>query len=373
MIGTAPTFSVTDFVEIFNQSLAMTFPEVAIIGELADFRISKNRWTYFDLKDDASSVKFFGSVYVLPGPLESGMMLSVSGRPYLHPQFGFSVQVESIQVVGEGAINKAQQLLKAKLEREGLFDYDRKRQLPMYPEKIALIASGESAGYSDFIKVSKSRWPILEIDHYETNVQGADAPKMIVEAIKNANQGNYDVVVITRGGGAKADLSAFDHEQVVRAIASTRAPSLVAVGHERDVVLAELVADVRASTPSNAAEILVPDVGSEKKQIILAKNVIENSLRDWFDRLSVEVRSRKKDLASIVENRIEMAKSEAVYHRNLLRALDPNLPLEKGYVIARDRGGKVIKTVASARSETDFELQFKDGKLKVRGLNDERE
>src|SRR5690554_6110271 len=143
-------FSVSDFVGVLNQTLEHAYPNVVIVGELANFKVSKNRWVYFDLKDEYASVRFFGTVYNLPGPLEDGMMLQVRGNPRLHPLYGFSVSVQTIQPVGEGSLKKAAALLQAKLTAEGLFEESRKRPLPYPPARIGLITSGESAAYADF-------------------------------------------------------------------------------------------------------------------------------------------------------------------------------------------------------------------------------
>src|SRR5262249_23678661 len=147
-----------EFVAVCNQTLEYAYPHVTVTGELANFRISKNRWVYFDLKDDEACVRFFGTVYQLPGPLEDGMTLAVSGVPRLHPLYGFSINVLSMRPTGEGSIKKAAQLLEAKLTQEGLFDPQRKRALPYPPTHIGLITSAESAAYRDFIKVLGERW-----------------------------------------------------------------------------------------------------------------------------------------------------------------------------------------------------------------------
>ncbi len=216
---------------------------------------------YFDLKDDESSVKFFGTVYALPGPLEDGMVVRVSGSPRLHPQYGFSVNYTNIQPVGEGSLRKAADLLAAKLEKEGLFAPERKRALPYPPGRVALITAGGSAAYADFVKILNARWRGVAVEHFDVLVQGEQAPGQIVSAIAAANAlaAVPDVLVLTRGGGSAEDLAAFSTEPVVRAVAGSRVPTLVAIGHEVDFSLAELAADRRASTPSNAAELLTPD------------------------------------------------------------------------------------------------------------------
>ncbi len=364
MIGSAPAFSVSDFVAVFNQSISLAYPEVVIVGELSNFRISKNTWVYFDLKDESASVKFFGSVRSLPGPLEDGMMLEVVGRPYLHPQFGFSIQFQTVSVTGEGSINKAQLLLAKKLEAEGLFDVARKRTLPFAPAKIGIVSSKESAGYGDFIKITKRRWPSLEMVLFDVRVQGVDAPEEIISAISRANQTDLEVLVIIRGGGSRDDLAAFDHEHVVRAVAGSRIPTIVAIGHERDIVISELVADFRASTPSNAAEILVPDVVEEKRLVGHMRKQLNQALQSFADSTAND----KTFYTDQINVRVEQKYQESVKYlkqsRSLLSAFDPKLPLSRGFAIARASTG-LIKTAKSAKTAGSFSLEFKDGKINV--------
>src|SRR5579864_1836422 len=193
--------SVSEFVALLNQTLEFAYPNVTIAGELSDFRVSKNKWVYFNLKDEFASVKFFGSVYQLPGPLEDGLLLEVRGMPQLHPLYGFSVNVQNIRPVGEGSIRRAAALLQAKLAREGLFDESRKRPLPYPPQHIGLITSSEAAAYSDFMKILNARWQGLTIDFIDVAVQGEQAVGQIVEAIEHFNTlaEPPEVLVITRG------------------------------------------------------------------------------------------------------------------------------------------------------------------------------
>ena len=216
--------SVSDFVALLNQTLEFAYPSVTIIGELANFRVSKNRWVYFDLKDDKASVKFFGTVYQLPGPLEEGMLLKVRGQPRLHQLYGFSVNVLSMLPAGEGSIRRAADLLQAKLTVEGLFDPARKRALPYPPSRVGLITSAQSAAYADFIKIMNARWQGVEIELIDVQVQGEPAPEQISQAIEqfNAQALPPEVLVLIRGGGSAEDLAAFSSEQVTRAVAASR-------------------------------------------------------------------------------------------------------------------------------------------------------
>jgi len=206
----AVELSVSDFVALLNQALEYAYSGVVIVGELANLRVSKNRWVYFDLKDEFSSVKFFGTVYQLPGPLEDGMMLKVRGLPKLHNLYGFSVNVQTIQPVGEGTIKRAAQLLQAKLTAEGLFDEARKRSLPYPPARIGLITSKQSAAYADFIKILDVRWRGLEVELIDVQVQGEVAPAQITAAIEqfNGRPQPPETLIIIRGGGSAEDLAA---------------------------------------------------------------------------------------------------------------------------------------------------------------------
>src|SRR5579871_314038 len=165
-------FSPSDFVAVFNQTLEYAYPSVVIEGELANFRIAKNRWVYFSLQDELASVSFFGAVNQLPGPLEDGLMARVVGVPRMHPRYGFSVNLLSITPVGEGALRKAGDLLAKKLAAEGLFAPERKRPLPALPERVGLITATGSAAAADFIKILGERWGGLEILLRDSFVQG---------------------------------------------------------------------------------------------------------------------------------------------------------------------------------------------------------
>jgi exodeoxyribonuclease VII large subunit len=366
MIGQTPVFSVSDFVAIFNQSLEMMYPQVCISAELANFRISKGMWVYGDLKDDSASVRLFGTTRQLPGPLEDGMMLEVYGRPYLHPRFGFSIQIDSVRPVGSGAIKKAQDLLRIKLEKEGLFEAARKRGLPFAPEKVGLIASSESAAYSDFFKIIQRRWPMLDVVEYETLVQGAEAPAQIARAIEVANQHiDLEVLIIIRGGGSKDDLSAFDHEQVVRAVAASRIPTMVAIGHERDLSLAELAADSRASTPSNAAEMLVPDSKAERAELAHISSRLGDILKSHIDSLESVIEHTKIQSEDLLKRIVSNLDRDIAVTKQLVGLLNPRQPLERGFVLVRNKEGRVMRSVVSAQGEQALTLEFVDGKLQV--------
>lgn len=355
-------YSVTDFVAVFNQTIQYAYPFVTIEGELSNFRVSKNRWVYFDLKDETSNVKFFGTIYQLPGPLEDGMKLRVSGTPQLHPNYGFSVTMQSIALAGEGTIKKASQLLELRLQKEGLFDDARKRALPYPPERIGLIASGESAAYSDFLKIINARWGGVEIDHYDVQVQGDDAVGQVKTAIEYFNAHNVppEVLIITRGGGSMDDLQAFSSEPVVRAVAASRIPTLLAIGHERDMSLAEKAADVRASTPSNAAELLVPDRRDQLSQLENYQQGLKRQIADTIKFQSQQLEALQDSLKQRIAHQL-VQKQQYLEHLQLtLDQINPKRVLQWGYAIVRaDKTN--VRSRKNLQSKDKISIEFHDG------------
>jgi exodeoxyribonuclease VII large subunit len=359
-------FSVSDFVAVFNQTLEYAYPVVTVQGELTNFRVSKGRWVYFDLKDELASVKFFGTVYNLPGPLEDGLMVQVSGTPRLHPLYGFSITIQQIRPVGEGSLRRAAALLETKLCTEGLFDQGRKRPLPYPPRRVGLITSGQSAAYHDFIKIMGQRWGGLEIELADVQVQGALAPEQLVAALEyfNTHEIPVDVLVMTRGGGSAEDLAAFNTEQVTRAVAASRIPTLVAIGHEVDISLAELAADQRASTPSNAAELLVPD----KRHILQQLQTIPAHLAASLDQMLTgqqdALQQQVMQMDELLRAKLLAAQERVQNRQQLLQALGPQFILNRGYAIVRKQGRAVRSTSEVAPGDT-LDVQLSNGTLQV--------
>lgn len=353
---------VSEFVALLNQTLEYAYPNVVITGELSNFRLSKGRWVYFDLKDDTASVKFFGTVYQLPGPLEDGMLLKVRGQPRLHQLYGFSVNILSIQLAGEGTIRRAAELLRVKLEQEGLFDEARKRPLPYPPARIGLVTSSQSAAYADFIKILQARWQGVAVDLIDVQVQGEPAPAQIAAAIEQFGTESElpEVIVVIRGGGSAEDLAAFSTEQVTRAVAASRIPTLVAIGHETDLSLAELAADRRASTPSNAAELLVPD----RLQVRDALQTVKLQLNQAAGRRLALARGDIRQQAAVFETavlqRLSQGRQTLKSYSALLAALNPQAVLRRGYAIVR-REGQALRSLGQVTQDDIVEVQLADG------------
>ncbi len=360
-------FSVSDFVAVLNQTLEYAYPTVTIVGELSNFRISKNKWVYFDLKDEYSSVKFFGTIYQLSGPLEDGLTMQVRGVPRLHPLYGFSVTAQSMQPVGEGSIKKAASLLQDKLTKEGLFDQSRKRAIPYPPKSVGLIASSESAAYHDFIKVLNERWCGVDISLADVQVQGEAAIGQIVAAIEYFNQQAIppEVLIITRGGGSADDLAVFSTEQVTRAVAGSRIPTIVAIGHEVDISLAELAADMRASTPSNAAQLLTPDKKATLNQLNISSDTLWSMVQNIFSGQIDDLARKSLDLGNYIGSTLDRAEQLLRANNNLLEALSPKSVLKRGFAIIRSTG-KVVDKAKGIAIGKELSLELADGYITVK-------
>ncbi|MEI6850472.1 MAG: exodeoxyribonuclease VII large subunit [Candidatus Saccharibacteria bacterium] len=348
---THPIFSVSDFIAIVNQTLEYAYPNIEIEGEVASFKVNQGKFIFFDIKDKDGSIGCFMTVWQLRVPIEDGMKVVVSATPKLTKWGKFSLTVKSVRPSGEGALKKSFEILKSKLEDEGLFLQERKRLLPLIPQYIAVISSTGAAGYADFIKIVNERWGGVKIDVANVQVQGLAAPDQIIKAIDFFNQKYIlpEALIIIRGGGSADDLSAFNDEPLVRSIAGSRIPTLVGVGHETDESLADLVADVRASTPSNAAQILVPD----KFEIIRAVKVQVSSL---LPRILQSIDQQKKnisaeliDVIKLIEKAVDEQSMGVLNIKSVITQLNPNRVLARGYAMIRG----IIKNDSIIEIETN--------------------
>ncbi|HUY53233.1 MAG TPA: exodeoxyribonuclease VII large subunit [Candidatus Dormibacteraeota bacterium] len=363
-------FSVSDFVAVFNQSISYAYPHVYVEGEIENFKISKNKWIYFSLRDDFASVRFFGTIFQLPGPLEDGLKIRVKGTPFLHPQYGFSINVSQIRPIGEGSIKKATKLLENKLKNEGLFDLSRKRMIQYPSTSIGLITSVGSAAYHDFIKIINERWSGLDIKVRDVQVQGDIAASQIINAIDNFNGDidPVDVLVIIRGGGSVEDLSSFNEEQLIRSIASSRVPTLVAIGHEVDICLSELVADKRCSTPTHAAEILTPNKKDVKKELkaigFQMENLIENKIIFSYR----DLQDNRDKLFERIDLLFDRYNRQIMDFKNLLNVLNPLDILKRGYAVIKRSGKLIAPVLVKVDDKLTIETYSVNIEVKVRNV-----
>jgi exodeoxyribonuclease VII large subunit len=347
-----PKFSVSDFVAIVNQTLDFAYPTIEVEGEVSGFKLNQGKFIFFNIKDNNSSVSCFMMAFSLRVPIQDGMKVVIIATPKVTNWGKFSLTVKSVRLSGEGSIKKSFELLKAKLDSEGLFSIERKRQLPRIPKHIAVISSVQAAGYVDFTKILNDRWGGVKIDVAQTLVQGVEAPDQIIRAINYFNQQEIlpEVIVIIRGGGSADDLAAFNDELLVRAIAGSRIPTLVGVGHEVDESLADMAADVRASTPSNAAQILVPDKNETLRFVNSQISYLLPKILQIIDNQKQAVNDLMLGAIKEIELAANIQMNNILATKNLLTQLNPENVLSRGYALLRGeiRVGSIIEVETSS-------------------------
>lgn len=343
-------YSVSDFQAVCNQIMETAFSGVVVEGEVASFKINQGKYVFFDLKDEQSSVGCFMMKYALRFPLEDGMKVRVRAIPKLTNWGKFSLTVQAVMPVGEGDLKKSFELLKKKLGAEGLFAPEKKRPLPENIVKIGVISSTQAAGYADFCKILDERWGGLELQVAHTQVQGMTAADQIIKALNYLNErGEVQVIAVIRGGGSADDLAVFNDEALVRAIAASKIPVITGIGHEVDESLCDLAADVVASTPSNAAQMLSRD----RREVIM--NIrsdivrINNLFNTEVEKRISEVREEILRVGDELIVRITTLESEIASQRRILAQLNPEKILERGYALVKGEVsvGNVVEITTS--------------------------
>lgn len=354
-------FSVSEFIEHINSLVAVDVHVVE--GEISGFNLSQGKWVFFDLKDEKNQAKVgcFAVAFKLKSVLEDGMKVRVVGMPKVHDKSGqFRINVEMVELVGEGALKRAYELLLKKLASEGLFAEERKRPIPRFPETIGIIASKDSAAYGDFMRILSNRWGGVKVILAHVAVQGMVAVPEIVDAFRvfNAAKIKPDVLVLIRGGGSLEDLQAFNSEEVARAIFSSKVPVIVGVGHERDETIADYVADLRASTPSNAAERVSP----ERREIAYALGSMTGVIVKSVEEIVGEKKNIIISFTGILQSYVKanLAKVESLF--NVLKSLDPKAVLKRGYAMVRS-GDMILKSAVQVSIGDELDIQLSKGMI----------
>ncbi len=357
--------SVSDFIALTNQTLEFAYPSVTIEGEVASFRLNQGKFIFFDLKDDKGSVGCFMMAFQLRLAVEDGMKVIITATPKLTPWGKFSLTVRTIRPSGEGALKKSFDLLKEKLEKEGIFALERKRVLPTVPQHIGVISSTDAAGYADFVKILNDRWGGLKVEVAHVQVQGASAPDQMIRALRyfNEQEDTPEVIVVIRGGGSADDLSAFNDEPLVRAIAASRVPTMVGVGHEVDVSLADLVADVRAATPSNAAQLLVPDRREIIRDVRAQSDTIRSMILQAIDQFSTRVRDELGMALQQIDRHYTAATDRLETLKLVVGQINPQNVLRRGYALLRGEQ-RVGATLEIETYQTIIKAEVKDVRKK---------
>ena len=362
---------------------------VAVRGELSNYKIYPSGHHYFTLKDPEGSLRcvmFKGSAMKLRFRPENGMKVVVTGRITVFPRDGaYQLYCNTLTPEGAGDLAVAFEQLKAKLHAEGLFDPEHKKSLPAYQERIAVITSAAGAAVHDMIRILRRRYPLAKVILLPVRVQGVEAPPEIVGAIRYANRWKVaDLIITGRGGGSMEDLWAFNDERVARAIYESELPVISAVGHEPDVTIADYVADARASTPSNAAEIAVPDQEELRRWLLGAEERLVQSelqrlerLRQKLDTLAgkrvmtdqlayvqdkrmelVHVQQRLGDLAGVF---LGQKKQQFAALAASLDAMSPLKVLGRGYAMVQNENGQILKSYRDVESGERVNVTLGEG------------
>lgn len=351
---------ITDRVARLLQADAV-LADVWVSGEISNFTHHSSGHMYMTLKDDASrlrAVMFHGANRGLRFRPESGMRVFAHGYVGVYRSGGeYQLYIDFMEPAGLGGLFLAFQQLKARLEAEGLFDPALKRSLPRFPKRIAVATSPTGAAIRDIITVARRRWPAVNIVIIPTLVQGDGAPASIVSSIEQANalaeaggDDGVDVLIVGRGGGSAEELWAFNDETVARAIRSSRIPVVSAVGHETDFTIADFAADVRAATPSAAAELVVPDIVVYLRQVEVARARLARSVRRLIDQRRQRVDELRRWLVQKTQMKLRASRERVQRVAGVLSALDPQAVLGRGYAICRGPDGAILKDSQSVRT-----------------------
>ena len=389
----AEIFEVSQITEYLRQRFEADefLGSLLIRGELSNYKIYPSGHHYFTLKDSQSAIRcvmFRSSAGRLRFRPESGMQVIAGGRISVYPRDGaYQLYCTSLSADGIGDLYVAFEQLKDKLNREGLFDPAHKKPLPLYPRRIAIVTSSAGAAVHDMIRILRRRYPIAKVLLLPVRVQGVEAPPEIVGAIRYANRWQLaDVLIVGRGGGSIEDLWAFNDERVARAIYASEIPVISAVGHEPDVTISDFVADRRASTPSNAAEIAVPDQAELWKRLDSAGramaqgalNTLEKADAQWKTLASKRVLT--DPMAFVDDRRMQLDSVQQrmglTAHRQLSRrqqrfatlaasldALSPLKVLGRGYAMAQAADGTVLRTSQQVQEGDRIHVRLGQGAL----------
>ena len=368
--------------------------DIKVTGELSNFKLHSSGHIYASLKDEGSVIKlvmFRSSAQYLKFRPEDGMKVVVRGRISVYEQGGiYQMYAESIEPDGEGSLYAAFEKLKEKLREKGMFEESLKKPLPRFPKKIGVVTAEGGAALQDILNITKRRYPLAEIVLYPVSVQGVSAAGEIANAIDYMNEVSAcDVMIIGRGGGSIEDLWAFNEEIVANAIFNSKIPVVSAVGHETDFTIADFVADLRAPTPSAAAELVCPSAQELSEFLKSVKARLSISLKNnlerkklkleklsgayAFTRFSDNLSSRRQHIDSLVVSAnnsvnkiISDNKNKLITNIAKLDAMSPLKVLMRGYSIATDDEENVISSVKDAHAGNEFSLRLSDGSKKAK-------
>lgn len=365
---------------------------LAVKGEVSNFNVHyKSGHAYFTVKDDSSAVKcvmFSKNVSRLKFIPENGMSVLVFGNLEVYERDGvYQIIVSDMQPMGAGALHTGIEQLKKKLNEKGVFEQSAKKNIPYIPKKLAVVTSLTGAALQDILNILSRRFPIVEVEIYPAQVQGSAAADSICKALKAADKGGADVIILARGGGSLEDLMPFNTEQVAMSIYNCTVPVISAVGHETDTTIADYAADMRAPTPSAAAELAVPMISELLSACTLMSNRLNSAIEQYIytceEKLSEyrtvikfnsptmqiekswqHLNNLSEKLNSLMTAKISECESSLEKYAAQLNALCPFNILERGYSIT-SKDGKVIYSAGQLSSGDEVEIRFSDKSKKA--------
>ena len=400
----SPTYKsvsdVNEYVKALVEEEAL-LQDIYIVAEISNF---KNHYAtghyYFTLKDEKSEIRaimFRSYAQRVKFKPQDGMKVLVHARVGVYQQMGsYQLYVDSMQPDGLGDLYLAFEQLKQKLEKEGLFDEKYKKSLPKYPTSIGVVTSSTGAAIKDIVKVATARYPLVKIVLYPALVQGADAPHDIIRGVEYFNIMNeVDVIIVGRGGGSQEDLWAFNDEMLARAMFNSHIPVVSAVGHEIDFTICDFVADVRAATPSHAAELVTPDlssiifkINSFKERAVDALNDTVEEHKDRLEHLAgskvftrplsildipkLKVSSLADNLLSSLEGVLKENKQRFIELNSKLVALNPMSVISRGYGAVFSENGKIVKSINDVNENENIKIEISDGAVNAKVVGLER-
>lgn len=366
---------------------------LSVKGEISNFKLHSSGHLYFSLKDENSKVNcvmFRSDAVNLNFIPENGMKVTIKARLSVYVKDGsYQLYCRGIEQDGLGELFVQYEKLKEKLQNLGLFDEENKKAIPKYPTRIGVITSETGAAIQDIIKVIKRRNSLVDIVLYPSLVQGEEAVPNLINGLRYFNSKNSaDVIIIGRGGGAIEELWAFNNEQLAYAIFNSKIPVVSAVGHEVDFTICDFVSDMRAPTPSAAAEIVAANLEEVEKKLEFYTQSLNNKIERLFNfhqnkleimTKSLELNSPSKliaheyrridnlndNLKNLVINNLDKNKIKLQNFNGLLKAYNPMNVLDKGYSIVQNQQGMVIKTINDVNKDEELQINVKDGKINV--------
>ena len=394
MISAKP-LKIAEITSLIKEILEGSFPSLTLEGEISNFRPSSTGHLYFTLKDDTSAISavmFKGKSRYLAFTPKDGTLVHATGSISVYEARGtYQIIIDSMEIAGSGDILRLLEERKQRLASEGLFDRERKRPIPFFPQRVAVITSPTGAAVRDIIQIIRRRNPSISVIVLPAAVQGTEAPSALIQQLETANRYKLaDVIIIGRGGGSLEDLLPFSDESLVRAVSASKIPVISAVGHEIDWSLCDLAADLRAPTPSAAAELVSPLESDITSRIETASENLVNSIEGRLERVrlmlsqfsaeSLELRFRrieqplllrfddaKETLLAALSDRVRESRHRIEILAEKLEGANPRAILKRGYAMVRDaETGRIIRFPSDTAPGRQLIIQPEQGSIRAR-------